>query len=369
VVRSDDWLITVDQPFRPWLAGPGVTDPSPIVAASPRVDDGMVFSATASGVVEARNAATGALCWRRDVGGPITTGVTVTAGMIYVGCKNGHVHVLDEHTGEPARQKPYVAGQAVSGAPVLVDGLACVAAEDGLYVFGGDGSWGKFAPGGVTTSVPGESNAWSVPVAAGHTVFVAAHGWLCMVDDITVRPLAGRKIATDVRCGQPCADQDEGAVYACFDDQTIRKFSATDGRQMYPAPQPAGRLTQLLDRGKSLGRRSLYSTAPVVAPGQDEVSRVYVGTRDGRLLAFRASDLQADGETRIGETEVTGLAVAGTTIYAGSADHTLYAVTGLVRRWRSNDLEAGISSPPTIAGGVAYVTTAAGRLIATGVPR
>jgi outer membrane protein assembly factor BamB/actin-like ATPase involved in cell morphogenesis len=369
-VRSGDWLLTAAWPFREWHAGPGISDVSQVAGVSPGVSGGRIFFGTKSGVVEARVAATGALCWRRDIGSEVTTSVTITDGGAFVGSKDGRVHVLDEQTGWPLRQ-PYQADKAVYSTPAVSAGMVCFGSDDGRFY--------AFHPGQKEPRVfPADKRIRAMPVVASRIIYVAvAHGSLYALDAATATPAEGWDPVPGAGNWQPWVADD--GVYACFDDNTIRKLDAASGRTLASGnlppppdgPAPDGRGGRWLARVEQAAKRlpvplaPLFATPPVLAAGAGDVGAVYVGTTDGRLVTFSADTLEMLKEKQISASAVQGLAVAGGMIYAGSSDRHLYAVTtadsGFADCWRYEAM-GGIDSAPVVADGAVFVTSADGYL-------
>ena len=67
---------------------------------SPAAADGRVFFGGLDGAVYALDADSGTVLWKRDLGAPIATSVTLEGEDLYIGAGNGHLHRLIQSTGE-----------------------------------------------------------------------------------------------------------------------------------------------------------------------------------------------------------------------------------------------------------------------------
>ena len=101
---------------------------------TPVVHRGRVYSAGGSHV-HALDQATGAVRWSRDVGGRVTGGVTVAAGLVFAGDAAGQLHALDAETGRPRWR--FATNGPLSAAPPVSAGTVYAAADhDRLYAVG-----------------------------------------------------------------------------------------------------------------------------------------------------------------------------------------------------------------------------------------
>jgi outer membrane protein assembly factor BamB len=102
------------------------------------------------------------------------------------------------------------------------------------------------------------------------------------------------------------------------------------------------------------------NSSPAVAGGT-----VYVGSADGHLYAIDAETGREQWRFETGDRVVSSPAVAGGTVYVGSIDDHLYAIdaeTGQ-EQWRFR-AEGSVFSSPAVAGGTVYVGSFDGHLYA-----
>lgn len=392
-VRGGDWLLTARVPPRQWAAGRRMTDAAGIAAVIPAVHRGRVFTGTVDGVVEARVAATGELCWRRFAGAEVTAPITATGAAIYVGCADGGLHVLAAETGEPLAWRLGRVGKAIRTAPVIAGETVFFGSDDGRLHAAirpeGHASTAvrvhHWQPGeggrAFGSNIIGTAGSIREPLAVSDgVVYAMISGSLhaVLADPSEQDGLSVRSVAAQALAGTGIAHftVEGGTVYACCDDNVLRAFDVTGDGQIAGFPPESGE--QAADGLGALGARMgawarktttrprpLFSTTPVLATGADEVRVLYVGTSDGRVLALDAATLALAGIADAAAAEITGLAVAGSTVFAGSADGWLCALStadaGLVERWR---FHAGSKIPaaPAVAEGSVFVTTAGGHL-------
>jgi molecular chaperone DnaK len=362
-VRGSDWLLTAGWPHRDWKAGPGYTDPSPFAGAAPGVQGGRLFAGTRSGVVEARVVRTGALCWRHDVRNEVTSAATVAGGCVYVGCRDGTVHVLDQRTGERAGDPLQAGGEAIRLAPTVGHGLVCVVSDDDyLRVFYQDGRpWQVFAPG---------RRIETAPVIADGIIYIGvSEGGLYALDAATGRPLAGEWPVPGAGDSAPLTAG--RFIYARRAGGGPLMLDARSGRQILPRSQPAppeppasikGRLREfkqsVVDRGKEPSSR--FAVPWLLNDGV-----ILTGTADGSLAVFSADTLDQVDTQPVSrwKSPLLGLALSDDTVYAASGDHHLYALAGgnLHMKW-SYDIKAMIRGAPAIAGSMVLAIDADGLL-------
>ncbi|MFD7663701.1 PQQ-binding-like beta-propeller repeat protein [Streptomyces sp. NPDC059788] len=199
------------------------------------------------------DAASGGLRWRRplDTSAPIW-GPAVARGVVYAGCDDGHLYMVDAADGRPLR--PFRAEGAV-WRPTVADGTVYVGSDDGnLYAVNPGQPRARWAH---SIGAP----VGSTPLVVGSTVYVGS-------DDGNVYALAvtdGQerwRADTDgqVRT-QPAAA--EGTVYISGVDGYLYALRARDGKRQWR---------------ERLGN-ALWSS-PTAADGS-----VYVGSDDNHLYA------------------------------------------------------------------------------------
>jgi eukaryotic-like serine/threonine-protein kinase len=84
---------------------------------TPAAADGRVFFGGLDGTVYALDADSGAVRWKKDLGSPIATSVTLDGDSLFVGAANGHLYRLSQLTGE--MKTDFNAGENLHGTLVL----------------------------------------------------------------------------------------------------------------------------------------------------------------------------------------------------------------------------------------------------------
>lgn len=265
----------------------------------PAVGDGAVYFQTlpGDGNVYAVDADTGAQLWQAGVGG--STSVPVLAdGRLYFGSLDGNVYALAPDTGEELWR--YESSGIVSGTPRVVDGTVYVAIrDDHLYALDAE---------------TGEA-VWRVDVGATPTARPA-------VADGTVYMANGDVYAVDA---------DTGDQQWRFGGGSGDEFHASpvvaDGTVYASGPEEA-RLTALdADSGERVWD-GLFAQSPPAVVGDTlfvvaKASVRALDPSDGSERWSVETPIESDGYA----VNRGGPAVVGDTLYAGSVNGTVYAIS------------------------------------------
>jgi outer membrane protein assembly factor BamB/actin-like ATPase involved in cell morphogenesis len=373
-VRGGDWLLTAEVPPRAWKAGRGITDAVGVVALTPALAAGRVFTGTVDGVVEARAGTTGELCWRTHVGAEVTAPLTARDGVVYAGCKDGSLHALSTETGEPLAAPLRRFGDAVRTAPLLMPG--------GGLLFGGD--HGRLLAAHLWWSGDDQpiqvSRSWLRPDAAQGPIGAAANRLVPGVKE-PLAVAAGMVFAligtmVHVVSPDPASDLltvapvpalaglevtrftvDGDVVHTCGKDGVLHSTSLAGERRASFSLQAGEAPSRTLPGWSPFGARptATISTQLVVA-GEPGARILYAGTSDGRVLALRTDTLEPvgdRGQPNVADSAIAGLAVADGLVYATSRNGWLHAlaVTGVGLRPASGiDLRLGVRGVPGASG-------------------
>ena len=98
---------------------------------------GRLYAGSFDGFVYALDAATGALAWKRDTGGPVVSTPAVDGDRLVIGNRSYDLLGLDVRSGEPA-WKRYIWFSWVESSASLRDGVAYVGSSDAAAVFAFD---------------------------------------------------------------------------------------------------------------------------------------------------------------------------------------------------------------------------------------
>jgi outer membrane protein assembly factor BamB len=108
------WKFENGHPNDQWIQG-----------VAPSAGDGRIFFGGLDGVIYALDANSGALLWKRELGGRISTSVLLAGGSLYAGSSNNHLYRLDPKTGTVTAD--FEAAEPPTGRMLF--------AEDSLVVF------------------------------------------------------------------------------------------------------------------------------------------------------------------------------------------------------------------------------------------
>lgn len=279
---------------------------SPVVAA-----DGVLWVGTSTGEVLAVSASDGVVRWSISVGMGVRSSPAITSNGVVVvgggdgklyGLANGDHFVIEDDAGNDAEASPL---------PAKVVFSLHLGPVTSSPVIGGDGTIYVGATDGKLVAVAGDGSAvkWSA-------------------------------VTNDTLGSSPAMGQD-GTIYVGSSDHHL--YAIADG----------GRTKWALDLG------SAVRSSPVV--GGD--GTVYAGTENGTLHAVdpfgKVRWVYATGGA------ITGSAVHGDTVYVGSEDRSLHAVSVVEgsRRWAYATLGA-VATPVIGSDGVIYVASTDAHLYA-----
>jgi outer membrane protein assembly factor BamB len=310
------------------------------------------FELTRSGGGAARTGKPARLAWSYQTGGQVTSGAAVAGGVAYIGSDDGYIYAIETATGHLI--KKILAGGAVS-APVTIAGNRLLAGSaDGMVQ-----AW----------SVPGGGRLWHQPTGgpvhcqptmAGHVVYVGSDDHhVYALHAATGRPiwqqLTGGAVRSAPLRGRYPYDtlvfvgSDDGSLYglhagtgtSAWDVRTrgaVNGGPVQNGATVYAGSDDGGLLSVETTTGNENWRFAAGGAnrgTPIPA-GQT----VYFGSADHSVYALAVYTLNKSGSMvwsrHLGGAVNSGLALHGTTLYAGSDDGYLYAIdtTSTKVRWR-----------------------------------
>lgn len=138
---------------------------SPSVAFNAQLHKPLVFAATTTGTITARDLATGAVVWATQGNGPIVASPAVVDNTVYVGTESHCLFALDATTG--AVQCAFSLGGAVVSSPVVgqID-------NTGPVVFSATSA----QPSPTVRVICGQSTESETHMAAAHAVGTSTNG-------------------------------------------------------------------------------------------------------------------------------------------------------------------------------------------------
>ena len=305
--------------------------------------------------------------WAFKTGGPIVTSPAIAEGVVYIGSLDGHLHAIDQETGQEIwkfkSRMPIASSPAVAG-PTLyfVSSTGALAAID---VKTGQPKWvfaaeyeKKFEARNlhgyppVAQTIP---DAWDIfmsspAVANGMVYFGSGDGNVYAVDAET--GLLRWKFPTkDVVHSSPAVV--DNTVYIGSWDSNLYAIDAETGLQRWAFQ--AG-------QDPVIHNQVGFQSSPAVLDGT-----VYVGCRDAHVYALDAATGRKKWDYPTSKSWVIGTpAVRDGMVYVGTSDSSRFmALDAKTGRLRFNfDAKAYMFSSAALAGGLAYVGDHNGRLYA-----
>lgn len=322
---------------------------SPGAAPTPVVWGGMVFVASADGVVRALGASTGSIIWTQDVGETDASPPDVANGLVYVMNVAAEVFALHADSGEIAWTRDL--GEDDATPPNVSNGIMYATAIVDLpqgsttVTLALDAATGALRWKGPTTGAP---DALAVARGLVHTAG-AIGGYVSAYDAST-----GAEVWSVFDCGEYCPVSSVAAA----------------GRLVFLAylgsPRGMNALTGQTAWIASEGAVS-YSGGPAIAG-----NAVYLGNGlDEEVVAWNAFNGDVLWRAPLpGGTTGSSPAVANGVLYIGSDDGRLRAYDAATGEplWESPDLGTPFQASPAVSDGMVYGAVEDGTVYAFGLP-
>lgn len=294
------------------------------VTSTPAVAGGRVYVTSRDGRLYCLDAADGRLLWRLQFGadlGPMNywdyylSSPNLSAGRVYVGSGDGHVYAVNARSGRVLWR--YDAGARIRSSPALADDMAYVGTVDGhvlaldandgrlRWKFATDGASHRFSDAGNDTTAIMDSPL----VAAGLVVFGGRDGFLYAVD----------------------AQTGSQRWRTTHDGSSWILSTATDGETLYVGSGSA-LIVQAADlrTGKEKWRfpvkGALFGSLALAG------DTLLASDLSGHLQGVRASDGALLWSFPMGGRSFASPTAEGRTVYCGSDDGVMYALSVADRR-------------------------------------
>ncbi len=317
------------------------------VRSSPVVVGGVVYVGSDGGHFHAIRARDGEELWRLAVPGGVTGSPCVAGGSVYFGGNDGALYAVEAETGEVRWRAPG-RGQALATSPAVAYGTVFVEGCWGFDAATGRQVWattkGRLRGGGT-------SRLSSAALVGGRLYHDGSAAEIA-----TARYAIGRGDAwaghnTDPVAGSVMLALNSG-LGGAVNLPDIRALDADSGRLLWRRPVAAP--------GQSVNVRKVLLTSPAVWDG-----RVYLGFDGGLLFCLDLADGQPrwtfDAGAPIRSCPSVSAADGG--VYFGCHDGTLYALDARTGRRRWTCRTGGkILSSPWPAAGTVYVGSDDGKL-------
>ena len=292
----------------------------------PQLVDGVIYTASTSGVVYGLDPATGTVKWQFQAGGTVATTPAVVNGMVYFGSDDHNFYAVDLATAS-LRWKFPTGGPTDSG-PSVVNGIVYFGSDDqnmyALDATSGAVVWTYNMNGPVTLASP---------LVVNGTVYVGSRSDSLYALDAATGNLDWSAKADGFTLEHSSPTLSNGVIYVGAESGSLFAFNAVTGAQLW----------------KSLINASVYDQAFVYN------NTVYVTADDGTLDAVNAQTGVLDWNVTAIYANGSGPIVANGTLYVGGGgSRYFYAVdpaTGDVKWkfWTGNAIN--LSFRPLYIGG------------------
>ncbi len=309
----------------------------------------------------------GGIKWAFDAGSPILSSPVIADGVVYIGSLSGHIHAIDQQTGQ--EKWKFKSSRSIASSPAIADRTLYFVSGAGslvaLDVASGEPQWvyaieyeRKFEARGLHGYPPAMqtiADAWDVftsspAVANGKVFFGSGDGNIYAVD--AKSGLLQWKFATgDVVHASPAVVA--GTLFVGSWDGVFYALDAETGAQKWAFQSGLDPVHH-----NQVG----FQSSPAVVDGT-----VYVGCRDAHVYALDAVTGRKRWDYPTSKSWVNGTpAVRDGVVYVGTADSSRFmALDARTGRLRWNfDAKSYVFSSAALAGDLAYFGSHNGRLYA-----
>jgi outer membrane protein assembly factor BamB len=208
------------------------------IQGAPAIQDGVVYFGSYNGYVYALNATTGALQWKYATGGPITDGVSVGNGLLYVGVDStGDVLAINTKFAGAGSVRWSFAASLVFGTPAVAGNIVYAGSANAtLYAL-------NATTGAKLWSAPTSAQVDSEPSVANGVVYVGDSSGAIYAFDANYGELLWSAVL-----GNPAESHvviSDGVAYASNFDETYAFALQAGTTQVKPAKRHAPALSSL----------------------------------------------------------------------------------------------------------------------------
>jgi outer membrane protein assembly factor BamB len=305
--------------------------------------------------------------WAFKAGGPIVTSPAVADGVVYIASLDGHLHAVDQETGQ--ERWKFRSRMPIASSPAVADGklffVSSVGALAALDVATGQPAWvfaaeyeKRFEARNLNGYPPAAQtipDAWdlftSSPAVWNGKVFFGSGDGNVYAVDVASGLLQWKFVTKNVVHASPAVAN--GVVYVGSWDSYLYALDADTGLQ---------RWSFKTGEDPAIHNQVGFQSSPAVVDGT-----VYVGCRDAHLYAIDAATGRKRWDYPTSKSWVVGTpAVRDGMVYVGTSDSARFmgldAKTG--RLIFNFDAKAYLFSSPALAGELAYVGSHNGKLYA-----
>ena len=302
--------------------------------------------------------------WRFETKGPVLSSPVVSAGLVFLGSRDGALYAVDAVRG--TQQWKLQTGDQIEATAAVVGDFVYVGSHDG-FVYAADTTSGvaqwKTALGRATRSSP---------VVAEDKLFIGDHaGRLTAMAADTGRIIWQAQTRADIT---QCPAVADGTIIIGSWDGDIYAFDADDGTEQwtYPTQGPVASTPTVrggyvccgsddanvyaldIATGEAVWKRPVGGYTRSSAAATDRL--FIMGCHDGRVYALDHDTGDIVWRAETGDEILASAAISGEVLYIGSIDGALYAIkldTGEIV-WQHKTLY-GIYSSPAVVGDMLYI--------------
>ncbi|MBI5233418.1 MAG: PQQ-binding-like beta-propeller repeat protein [Deltaproteobacteria bacterium] len=308
--------------------------------SSPVVSGGRVYIGSYDRKLHALDASKGSALWTFKTEGEVLSTPAVSAGKVYFGSKDGYVYALDAVAGSLSWK--FKTMDAVLTSPVAAEGLVFIASND-TYIYALDQNSGKLIWKAKLADYK-YSGVYSSPAYSNGSVYIA--GKNAMIYSFSAKS-GGRnwfkRVGSSIYSSPVISDD---VLYFSSFDRYIYAVGATDGKHIwkkrldavpYASPVAIGDgVYQGLKDGyfKGFNKKTGEKKNTFKFPGQINAGivasldgKAFVSSDDGNVYLLNTLTGDILWKHKAGAGIHSTPALANNTLYIGSKDGVLYALT------------------------------------------
>ena len=280
---------------------------------------GLLAVTTGFGELSALDLTTGAVKWQQKLEAPVSGAPTVSDGIVYVGGRDNRAWGIDASNGRVKWQlsnTPEITGILGTGRPVLTDRLVLFPFTSGEVMAAlrqsGVRVWSSLVSGERRGRAYAQVRDFTgTPVVAGGTVYAGTSS-----GRMGAMSTSGERLWTAREGAADAVAVAGGSIFVVSDQAELLRLDAATGDRIWGVPLP------YYTKEKQRRRKAIYGNhGPVLAGG-----RLWVGSSDGTLRGFDPVDGREVAQVAIPGGAASRLVVVGGLAYVLSGKGQLLAL-------------------------------------------